>query len=67
MADGHSEYFKMPFRDPNSATPVTPDLGAIGDCRNGTPVWSNSVAAPKVFLRTTSAGDAIGGNPNMGF
>ncbi len=67
MADGHSEYFKMPARDPGSATPVTSDLGFIGDCKNGTPVWSNNVAAPKVFLRATSAGDPTGGNCNLGF
>lgn len=42
------------------------DFGPIGDCKNGVPVWAPAIA-PKVFLRLTSAGDAIGGNPNMGF
>ena len=64
MADGHSEYLKMPPRAATGA--MLADFGPIGDCKNGTPVWTPSVA-PKVFLRLTSAGDAIGGNVNMGF
>ena len=67
LADGHAEYFKMPARIPGSATPITADLGFIGDCKSGTPVWSNNVAAPKVFIRATSAGDPTGGNWNLGF
>lgn len=64
MADGHSEYLKMPPRLTTGA--MLTDFGPIGDCKSGTPVWTPSVT-PKVFLRLTSQGDAIGGNVNLGF
>ncbi len=54
MADGHAEQFKMPTRIPGAASPIIPDLGPIGDCKSGTPLWTPG-SPPKVYVRMDSA------------
>ena len=66
LADGHAEYVKMPKPLPGTPPLALPDLGAIGDCKDGTPMWTYGTQ-PKVFVRFTSVGDAVGGNVLFGF
>lgn len=66
-ADGHAEYLVMPKVDGASASAVTANLGQIGDCRTGTPLWSSPGA--KVVIRGVSdnLSYAAGGGGNLGF
>ena len=66
-ADGHAEYLAMPKVDPSLPSPITADLGPIGDCKTGTPLWASPLA--KVFIRGVSdnLSYAAGGGGNPGF
>ncbi len=66
LADGHAEYVKMTKPQPGGTPLALPDLGTIGDCKDGTPLWTYGTQ-PKLFVRYTSVGDAVGGNVLLGF
>ena len=60
-ADGHAEPVKIPGWVDNSANPAAwavPDLGEIGDCRQGTSLWTPGIP-PKVFIRNFSVGSSF--------
>ena len=68
LADGHAEFVKMAKPIPGAATPPA-DLGLIGDSKLTAPtppMWTYGVQ-PKLFVRLTAEGDAVGGNVNLGF
>jgi prepilin-type N-terminal cleavage/methylation domain-containing protein len=49
-ADGHTEQLKMPAHTPSAAVPAIPELGELGDAKNGTSMWTSS-SRPKLFIR----------------
>ena len=57
-ADGHVVILKVPTRDPAAASPIVPDLGEIGDCPTGTPLWTPSLK-PGLYVRKNSVGAAF--------
>ena len=57
-ADGHAVIVKVPTRDPGAATPDVPDLGEIGDCPTGVPMWTPA-GKPVLYVRKTTAGNGF--------
>ena len=66
-ADGHAEMLKVPAVIPNApaASYPTPDLGQIGDAKNGPSLWTGPT--PKLFIRQDSTGDPGGSDVRFGF